>query len=330
MNKKIDIIIPAYNAQDTIDNLLASILCQTIVNQCRITIVNDCDGIGYEDSVNYYGKKMDIQELTLFENGGPGVARQFGLTNTVLPFVVFADADDLFSSPFSLEVLLTEIERYPKTGVVIAEHQLEVRDSDEVVSFHLYKKNYVWVFGKIYRRSVLDKYDIVFPPFRANEDVGFNQSLRLMTCLNDEEKPVFIEKTVYYWLANPKSITRSDNLFVYGENIVSYVHNMGYAVGFAAGLKNRHMVNKLAIGTLASAYVFLEQSKNKTRQFEQDILDACTKFYYEHYQVLEMVFPSSFVNDIVIETIATWKDTFTSYLPEQTYQQFLQQVRSNV
>ena len=41
--KKIDIIIPAYKAQNTIDKTVASIVIQNISNECIVTIVNDGD-----------------------------------------------------------------------------------------------------------------------------------------------------------------------------------------------------------------------------------------------------------------------------------------------
>ena len=42
MEKQIDIIIPAYNAHNTIDKALASIACQNISDKIKVTIVNDC------------------------------------------------------------------------------------------------------------------------------------------------------------------------------------------------------------------------------------------------------------------------------------------------
>ena len=44
MSKKIDVIIPAYNAQSTIDKTVASIAIQNISDELVVTIVNDCDG----------------------------------------------------------------------------------------------------------------------------------------------------------------------------------------------------------------------------------------------------------------------------------------------
>ena len=52
-NKLIDIIIPAYNAHKTIVKTLSSIACQTVVDKCKVTIVNDA-GYNYADIVESF------------------------------------------------------------------------------------------------------------------------------------------------------------------------------------------------------------------------------------------------------------------------------------
>ena len=48
MDKLIDIIIPAYKAQNTIDKTVASAAIQNIADQCIVTIVNDGDKNSYK------------------------------------------------------------------------------------------------------------------------------------------------------------------------------------------------------------------------------------------------------------------------------------------
>ena len=65
MEKQIDIIIPAYNAHNTIEQTLRSIASQTISNLCRVTIVNDCSNENYSEIINKFIKLLDIREITL-------------------------------------------------------------------------------------------------------------------------------------------------------------------------------------------------------------------------------------------------------------------------
>jgi hypothetical protein len=76
----------------------------------------------------------------------------------------------------------------------------------------------IWMFGKMYRRSFIDKYNIRFhPTSRANEDNGFNTIIRL--CSNENEQINFIPDHVYYWHENLKSITRNNDCqYTYGSS----------------------------------------------------------------------------------------------------------------
>ena len=81
---KIDVIIPAYKAQNTILRTLSSIAEQEILEDLEVTIVNDADGIGYKEFVDMFSPYMKIKEITMEKNGGPGDARQYGIDNTSL------------------------------------------------------------------------------------------------------------------------------------------------------------------------------------------------------------------------------------------------------
>ena len=94
---KIDVIIPAYKAQNTILRTLSSIALQTELPNIEVTIVNDADGIGYKQFVDMFSPYMSIREIVMPENGGPGDARQYGLDNTKNELITFIDADDTFS-----------------------------------------------------------------------------------------------------------------------------------------------------------------------------------------------------------------------------------------
>ena len=102
---KVDIIIPAYKAQDTILRTLSSVAMQEIVDDLEVTIVNDCDGIGYQKFVDMFSPYFKIREIVMEKNGGPGDCRQFGLDNTSNPLVTFIDADDTFAHAFALKIL---------------------------------------------------------------------------------------------------------------------------------------------------------------------------------------------------------------------------------
>ena len=97
----IDVIIPAYNAHETIIRTLASIAMQLNRKEVQVTIVND-GGRDYHELVNTFSNILNIKEISYDENRGPGYARQFGLDNTKGDYVTFIDADDTFMDALSL------------------------------------------------------------------------------------------------------------------------------------------------------------------------------------------------------------------------------------
>ena len=62
---RIDVIIPAYKAQNTILRTLSSIALQNIVEDIDVTIVNDADGIGYKKYVDMFSPFMNIIYMEL-------------------------------------------------------------------------------------------------------------------------------------------------------------------------------------------------------------------------------------------------------------------------
>ena len=108
----IDVIIPAYNAHETIDKTLFSLSIQTIRDRIHVYIVDDKSIIGYSEEIKKYSDKLKITELTLQENSGPGVARQFGIDNSNSPYLFFIDADDMLLYDNSLERLRNAVQNY--------------------------------------------------------------------------------------------------------------------------------------------------------------------------------------------------------------------------
>lgn len=67
MDKRIDIIIPAYKAQQTIEKTVASVVIQNIANECIVTIVNDGDKGNYKKTIDRFKDLIEIREIKLEE-----------------------------------------------------------------------------------------------------------------------------------------------------------------------------------------------------------------------------------------------------------------------
>lgn len=90
------IVIPAYNAEATIIEAIASALRQGVEPQ-RIIVVDDGSE---DDTANTVRALKEPVKVIKVPNGGPARARNTGLSLVTTPNVLFLDADDAYEGPF--------------------------------------------------------------------------------------------------------------------------------------------------------------------------------------------------------------------------------------
>lgn len=229
----IDVIIPAYNAHDTIEQTLFSIAYQDLSELCNVIIIDDNSNKNYQDIVERFNNIIKIKLLRLQENKGPGYARQYGINNSNSKFILFIDSDDILSSPYSINILYNEI-KDSDYDLVISNFEEELDEK-----FVLKENDTIWLHGKIYRRSFLQKNKIFFNNSRFNEDNGFNQLILLA-----DSKIRYINKKTYIWRNNKKSITRRNNYKFRYDGTLQYIFNIKWALELA--IKRQYNVSKIA------------------------------------------------------------------------------------
>ena len=291
-NRSIDVIIPAYNVPDNIlFRCLASIACQDIVTDLKVTIVDDASTEqNYKAVADNFKSILNIDILQYETNGGPGVARQYGIDHTSNGYITFIDADDTFNGAFALKALRQGIEYQNGLfqiciGVFDEVHEHDVPDGPILMS---HEQDLVWMFGKIYRRSFIDKYNIRFhESSRANEDNGFNRLCQL--CTNDYEQINFISTHVYYWHENLNSITRiNDCQYGFGsserDSFYGYVENMIYAIKEA---KQRNPYNGFITMWAVNCMLNIYECVARAPEHADGNFKWCQKYYNEIYKEIE-------------------------------------------
>ncbi|OUL33342.1 glycosyl transferase family A [Nostoc sp. T09] len=110
----ISIIIPAYNAEQTILETINSVQQQTF-SDFEIIVIND----GSTDRTLEILDTIADSRLKIFSynNGGLPVARNRGIAHATGEFIAFLDADDLWT-PDKLELQLAALQQHPEAGVV--------------------------------------------------------------------------------------------------------------------------------------------------------------------------------------------------------------------
>lgn len=276
----IDIIIPAYNSHSTILDTLSSISIQQFKLPYKVTIVND-GGEGYSDIVKSFAPRMDIQVIDT-PNKGPAIARQIGMEATSNPFILFIDADDIFLSAISFQLLYSAIAFDEDIICVDSKFMSEREDG----SIELGNKEMVWLFGNIYRRSFIEENEIKFPIFSANEDLIFNFEIMIKSS-QLKKKIVYIDEHTYLWKWNKNSITRRNN------SEYSFFDSSYHIIKGKTELFSRFNPEEIAeyiFHAVWDFYFFWEESINNRSQktdYHNNLMEAIKEYYHKFDDILK-------------------------------------------
>ena len=271
MSAQVAIIIPAYHAHNSISDLLKTIAAQTKVNICKIILIDDAD----EKSYNYLYEDfptLDLMILRNEENHGPSIARNRGIEKAIalnIPYIMFADADDIFYNNLGIEMLLYT--RGENDSDLVCGSFYEEQEG----SLILHNDYDIWLFGKIYKTCLIKEYNIRFPEMSVNEDVCFNLHYWLVSGPKN-----MIQDTIYFWKNNPNSITRKNGASYTWESYVPLCHNL--IVTYKKILEDKRIPENLILGSFANRLMrmymgyndFILMKKEEPRVDLNGMLDA--------------------------------------------------------
>ena len=209
----VSIIVPVYKVEPYLCECVDSIFAQTYHNW-ELILVDDgspdncgamCDGFAQRDS-----RVKVIHQ----ENQGISVARNTGFDASTGEYVCFIDSDDSVA-PDYLEKLVEAIERESADMAVCSfckyddstKEILEIGGGDvHVIAFGEKRYNtFACVWGKVFRRTFLLRYDIRFETARFVEDVAFSLSTILLS------QTVAVADTYYYYRRRSDSLSTTKN-----------------------------------------------------------------------------------------------------------------------
>jgi glycosyltransferase involved in cell wall biosynthesis len=150
----ISVIIPAYNAQDTIIETIESVRKQTF-QDLEIIAIDD----GSRDRTLQLLTAIEDKRLKVFpySNAGLPTARNRGIARAQGKYISFLDADDLWT-PDKLEKQLATLQAHPKASVVYSwiVVMLEAKDNFGQISFFSGKR--ILFAGDIYRQLLVNNF----------------------------------------------------------------------------------------------------------------------------------------------------------------------------
>ena len=304
-NKILNIIIPAYNAKETLEKTLMSLSIQRTKYNFDVLVVNDKSDYAYEDIIDKYSKYLEIKELILNENVGPGQARQKGIEQTNNKYIMFIDADDYLYSPYSIEKLINKIEK-TNADVVISNFILERDNKREIKEL-----DNIWLHGKIFKRQFIEDNKVTFNLTRKNEDNGFN---RLLWLIGDIVE--YLDEVTYVYQENSNSITRKDNRKYKLYGLEGLAENMYWAYEEA---KKRKVVEDLLqihlLTTLTASYYYYNELQ---KEYDVSLILKWFKKIYIKYKEYEYnqntIDEYLHLNKDILETIKEPYITYKEYL----------------
>lgn len=217
----IDVIIPAYNSNNTIEMTLMSLAFQTIKEQIKVIIVDDNSNNKYDDIIDKYSKLIAIKYIRNETNIGAGLSRQVGIDSSNSKYIIFLDADDILNTFDSLEIMLKNIEGYEYL--------------DSYLYNELDNKKYINagdLHGKMYLRDFILSNNIRFNDSRYHEDNAFNSIVLLYN-----PKKNRINELTYIYSDNKESLTRKDSENEF-DRLQIYINNMRYVLDCTKNCSN--------------------------------------------------------------------------------------------
>ncbi|WP_281696188.1 glycosyltransferase family 2 protein [Bacteroides clarus] len=211
---KISVILPIYNAANSLSRMIDSILAQTFFD-FELLLINDgstdcshiiCDEYAIKDSRIHVFHKL---------NAGVSAARQTGLEMAKGEYIIHADADD-WVEPSMLEELYNKaIEE--NADVVICDFYTNNGNTENYVKqqpdaldhisvLHgLFQHLHGSCWNKLVKRACYDKYGIKFTK-------GINHCEDLLTWIQLYQHPIktiYLHQAFYHYVMNENSITHN-------------------------------------------------------------------------------------------------------------------------
>ena len=218
---KISVIVPVYNVEQYLRKCLDSILNQTFSN-IEIICVNDGSTDNSRKILEEYKKKDFRIVIVDKKNGGLSSARNAGMKAAKGEFFSFIDSDDwvditmlekMYDNITSLntDISICAVHQFDETDQKIDDtnpyYTLEYFDetfTDRVFSYKETKPFImdvcVMAWNKLYRRSLIEKYNAQFPDGLIFEDGPF-----FFTIFFKTQKVSIVRDFLYYYRINRKN-----------------------------------------------------------------------------------------------------------------------------
>lgn len=286
---KISVIIPAYNVEPYIGELLECVLRQTM-QDFEVIIVNDGSTDNTQKVIDTYISKFNGRIKTLYQNNsGQSAARNLAMKNSNGMYYAFLDADDIIADTYLEELFFANQENNAELSRCIINDFEDSLDNTweacspkkKIVDF---SEEYRFSFfnspcAGLIRSDFLRKYNISFSVGEQMEDSPYGILINLLT-----NKTAIVDKILYWHRVHHKASTmtklsegkQNPNVPFNGmKNAAEILNNV------ITDIDKRKIAEYMVLNTLTcfvtSAY------KNYSNSVRKIVCDFCYDFLPTYY-----------------------------------------------
>ncbi len=299
-SERISVIIPVYNTEKYVEKAVRSVMEQTYPN-LEIICVNDGSTDGSAE-ILYRLQKEDPRIIVVEkENGGLGDARNAGLSRASSEWVTFLDSDD-WLEPNAYETVAHAFAENPDLIVFGTRIAVEEKSSILNTAKKYYSINFsglktiddsiipkvdVFAWNKIFRRSVLDKFNIRFRKIYY-EDFPFT-----LQYLFSIDNAYFIRKRLHNYLRRTGSIM--SETFNMTPRSIDHLRAIDYLFSFLRTNGGLVRSRECMLAKMFCKYYALSVRYSVSEK-RQEIVDY-SKELYEKYGFLRTYLAQKFENN---------------------------------
>lgn len=222
LDPKVSVIIPFYNAQNTIEQTVNSITSQSYKN-IEIILVNDGSTDNSYKICQKLKKEDDRIQIINKENGGVASARNIGISCAIGKYIIHADSDDIVL-PNAYFYLVKKAES-DKADIVVGSYFSGTKDNyiekipdTEIMNPKIFAQKILEnkTHAGLWNKLVLKK---LYENFNFMDGVDYKEDLfffvtKLMEC---KYKISIIKEPVYFYFNRGDSITNKS----YDKNVIN-------------------------------------------------------------------------------------------------------------
>lgn len=207
-NPTISVIMPVYNAEETVSRMIDTIIAQTFI-EWELICIDD----GSKDSsgviLDEYAKRDERIRVIHKVNEGVSAARQDGLNAVRGEYIIHADADDwveptmleemyIFAKQNDADVVFSDYFEESNQSVINTQHFTDITNNNEILKDFFFNGLHGNCWNKLVKKNVIERVNAKFyKGIDFCEDLLFNVQL----FSSKETKAVWLNRAYYhYWM----------------------------------------------------------------------------------------------------------------------------------